>query len=111
MEQFLIVGPEGHIGPAPPQNGLFQALKETDDGFDLNTFEHSSILDSKGKVLVSFTLRDKKVTLALAPGQSLDTLYELGLRSFFTKSGQVVKLVKDDQGKVVLKEQEDSSKQ
>ncbi len=81
-----------------------QALQETNEGFDLNTFEHSSILDSNGKVLVGLTLRDKKVTLALAPGQSLETLYELGLRSFFTKGGQVVKLVKDDQGKVALQE-------
>ena len=103
-EQFLVVRPEGYIGPASPQNGLFQALPETDDGFGLNTFEHSSIIDSDGKVLVSLTLRDKKVTLSIATGQSLDTLYKLGLRSFFTKVGQVVELVKDDQGKVVLKE-------
>jgi hypothetical protein len=103
-EQFLVILPEGYIGPAEPQNGLFQALAETDDGFDLNTFEHSSIIDSNGKVLVSLTLRDKKVTLSIPTGQSIDTLYKLGLRSFFTKVGQVVELVIDDQGKVVLME-------
>jgi hypothetical protein len=110
VEHFLVVGPEGHIGPTTPQNGLFQTLRDADDGFNLNTFEDSSILDSNGKVLVSLTSRDRKVTLPLGPGQSLETLYERGLRSFFTKAGHAVKLVRGDQGKVVLKE-EDSPRQ
>ena len=106
MEQFLVVGPEGHIGPTRPQNELFQTLREADDGFNLNTFENSSILDSTGKVLATLTSRDRKVTLSLAQGQSLESLYERGLRSFFTKAGHVVKLVRDDEGKVVLKEED-----
>ena len=105
-QQFLVVAAEGHIGPAPPQNGLFQALKEMKEGFDLNSFEQSSIIDSSGKLLGSLGLRDGRAILSPAPGQTLETLYELGLRSLFIKSGEVVRLIKDDGGEVVLKGKE-----
>jgi hypothetical protein len=102
--QFLRIRPDGHIGLDLLEGDLFQALHETADGFALSGFESSSIVDAGGKVIAGLALHNRRVTLALGPGQSFDAFYELGLRSFFTSLDTVAELVKDDQGTVVLKE-------
>lgn len=59
MEQFVVVSPQGEIGPAPSQNGLFQALKETDEGFDLNA---SAAQTDGSKTQVIFAKRTHKLS-------------------------------------------------
>jgi len=105
MEDFLVLNTEGRIGPPLSQGGFFQALKEREAGYDVRTFGESSLLDSKGTVLATVVSHDQQARLSFGPQQSLETLYDLGLRTFLTEPRGKWILVKDDRGMVTLRKQ------
>lgn len=69
--------------PVVPIMGCYQTLKEEDDGFDLVIAEGSQVLDSNGNVLATITGGHGGPALTFAPGQSLKTLDEAGVRLFY----------------------------
>lgn len=105
------VNSQGRVGlTAVGVNGVFQALKEEEDGFNLVNGVGSEILDREGNRLATVVTEDGKPSLALAPGQSLDSLHQAGLRFFYYKIQKIggkpksrgVKLVKDEGGNFTL---------
>jgi len=107
----LAINSQGQIGLAlPGGGGLFQSLKEKDDGFDLANGEGSQILAANGNVLATVTTEKGSPALVFATGQSLKTLYDAGLRFFYYKfepiKGEMklhgIKLTQDDKGEVKL---------
>lgn len=82
----LAVTSQGQLGlPVVGETGLFQTLKERNDGFDVAIGEGSQILDANGNVLSTITSMNGGPALTFASGQSLKTLYEAGLRFFYYK--------------------------
>lgn len=66
------------------QNGIFQALKQTEGGFNLGNWDGSRILSAKGEVLTVVSIKEGRLDFSRVPGQTrtalLKSLYEAGLR-------------------------------
>ena len=66
------------------QNGIFQALKQTEGGFNLGNWDGSRILSPKGEVLTVVSIKEGRLDFSRAAGQTrtalLKSLYEAGLR-------------------------------
>jgi hypothetical protein len=66
------------------QNGIFQALKQTEGGINLGNWDGSRILSPKGDVLTVVSIKEGKLDFSRAAGQTridlLKSLYKAGLR-------------------------------
>ncbi|MBZ5535066.1 MAG: hypothetical protein LAO31_03845 [Acidobacteriia bacterium] len=105
--------------------GVGQALKETEDGFDLVNAVGSQLLDRQGRLLATVSTVDRDAALTLPQGETLESAYASGLRIFYYRARYfdertqptpvtapgtrrpadmaAVQLVRDPAGKVVLK--------
>jgi hypothetical protein len=105
--------------------GVDQALKETEDGFDLVNADGSELLDRQGRLVATVSTVERDAALTLPEGKTLESAYASGLRIFYYRARYfdertqpapvtapgtrrqahmaAVQLVQDSAGKVVLK--------
>jgi hypothetical protein len=99
----LTVTSRGHLGSSDGQNAFFQALQETDDGYNLSDWSGSKILDDQGNLLATVVVTSGIPDLSYTSVNSLKVLYELGLRSFKISLESRVTVERDEKSELKLK--------
>ena len=102
VKDQLTITPHGRIGSPAGNNGVFQSLKEAANGYNLDDWNRSDILDARGDVLATVVAESGQPNLAFTANHSLKTLYQAGLRSFTVKSGSKIKIEEDEKGDLKL---------
>ncbi len=102
VKDQLTLTPQGRIGSPAGNNGIFQSLKESANGYNLDDWNGSDILDAKGNVLATVIVKSGQPDLAFTTNNSLKTLYQAGLRSFIDKPGSKIRVEEDERGELKL---------
>ncbi|MGZ5437121.1 MAG: hypothetical protein ACXWID_18005 [Pyrinomonadaceae bacterium] len=102
VKDQLTLTPQGRIGSPAGNNGIFQSLKESANGYSLDDWNGSDILDAKGDVLATVIVKSGQPNLAFTTNNSLKTLYQAGLRSFIDKPGSKISVEEDERGELKL---------
>jgi hypothetical protein len=102
LSDQLELTPRGCIGSPAGNNGVFQALQESGNGYNLDDWSGSQILDATGNVLATVMVKAGRPDLAFTSDNSLKILYQAGLRSFKDKPGSKIRIEEDEKGELRL---------
>jgi hypothetical protein len=90
------------------QNGIFQALTQTDGSYNLGNWDGSRILSAKGDVLSVVSIKNGKIDFSRPAGQTrtelLKTLYAAGLRTVHISTERLLIVSPNGNLLAVLKE-------